>query len=403
MVIDRSHEVRDAGDPLVTKAHPLHARPQAKKWLIRAVRIVLARYAQASAWLLLRARRPVVIGITGTVGKTTTVRMIEAILLQESVQARLGRSGATSSNMNDAWGLPLAVLGLKHYFWGSMWRQLPRWAVLPFRALRLMADPSYPRVLVLEHGAGNPGHLRRLTRLTRPKIGVITAIGEGHLERLGGLSGVMEEKSALATAPPRDGAVILGSGHAFVDELAGRAKGPVTIVDGEGLELNRNIARAVARELGVTSAEIESGLRNFSADGRRLQHLQIGGFHVIDDSHNANPLSMRLALQTLASSAAEGQRRVAVLGTMAELGENSDDLHAEAGVQARVCADLLVGVGPKARLYNPDLWFADVEACAGKLGTELRAGDIILFKASNGVQLWRAIEALPGGSGGPAT
>lgn len=367
--------------------------PSLRKRIARAVRGGLASYAQASAWLVLRVQRPTIVGITGTVGKTTTLRMLQAILDQEAVARRLGPVKATTSNMNDAWGVPLTVLGLRSYYSGPLWRQLRRWAVLPLRAMRLALDPGYPRLLILEYGAGNRGHLHRLTRLARPDVGVITSVGAGHLGRLGDVHGVMEEKSALASAPPSNGAVVLGAGHAFVKHLAERARAPVTIVEGEGLELNRNIAAEVARLLGVSEPEIEAGLQLFRNETRRLERKRLNDLTVIDDTHNANPQSMSLALATLSRSD-HARRKVAVLGPMAELGPESRRLHAEVGSIARQCADVVVGVGAEAQAYEPDLWYPDVDSCGGKIGEQLKPGDCVLFKASNSSQLWRAIDEL---------
>lgn len=365
-----------------------------KRLVKRSVRRLLSRYAQMNAWLVLRVRRPLVIGVTGSVGKTTTVQMLATILHQPNVARRLGAVGVTINNMNDAWGLPLTVLGSKNYFSGPLLRQLPHWLALPVNAAKQLASRDFPAVLILEFGAGTKGHLHELARLVRPRVGVVTSIGESHLARLGGITGVVQEKSALVSSPPADGAVILGGGHPYVDELARRARAPVQVVEGVGFDLNRNIARAVARELGVSEAEIEAGLRVFSPGPRRLHQERRGPFTVIDDTHNANPLSMKLGLDTLAATAEGNGRRVAVLGPMAELGPKSASLHNEVGAHAHLRADLVVGVGPEARAYEPDIFFPDVKHCAAELGNHLKEGDCILFKASNGIKLWEAIDAV---------
>lgn len=343
---------------------------------------------------MLRARRPLIVGITGTVGKTTTVKMLKAVLTQDAVERRFGSIGVTTSNMNDGWGVPLTVLGQSSYFYGPLWRQLPHWLLLPFRAAWEAIRADYPRLWILEFGAGNKGHLKKLTRLTRPTIGVVTSIGAGHLGRLGSIEGVMEEKSALASAPPPDGLVVLGSGHRFVDELACRARAPVVVVEGEGLELNRNIVRQVCRALGVADALIDTGLARFSNEPRRLQRRAVGAIEIIDDSHNANPLSMKLGLDTLAADAGPGQRKVALLGGMAELGAGSEAMHRETGAHARRRADLVIGVGEVARAYQPDVWFPDVGSCARDIGGHLQPRDLILVKGSNSFRLWEAIDAL---------
>jgi UDP-N-acetylmuramoyl-tripeptide--D-alanyl-D-alanine ligase len=130
-----------------------------------------------------------------------------------------------------------------------------------------------------------------------------------------------------------------------------------------------------------------------------LNQLDIVGMTVIDDTYNANPLSMRFGLDTLASIATPASRRVAVLGFMAELGPESPRYHAEVGAYARTRADLLIGVGEPAKLYKPDIWFETSDACADQIGTLLRTGDCVLVKGSFSARMARVVKKLSALSG----
>ena len=108
---------------------------------------------------------------------------------------------------------------------------------------------------------------------------------------------------------------------------------------------------------------------------------------VIDDSWNANPMSMKLGLDVLAELSQPGQRPVAILGHMAELGDEGARYHEEVGIYARTRADLVIGVGELSRLYKPDLWFDNIDACAAQIEALLHRGDLLLVKGSHSSRL----------------
>jgi UDP-N-acetylmuramoyl-tripeptide--D-alanyl-D-alanine ligase len=124
--------------------------------------------------------------------------------------------------------------------------------------------------------------------------------------------------------------------------------------------------------------------------------MTLDAITIIDDAFNANPLSMKLALDVLAESASPGQRRVAILGTMRELGSQTVMYHEEIGTYARSRADLILGVGEHAEHYSDRHVFPDSDACATALRDLLRPGDIVLIKGSAAVQLVRVVKALKG-------
>jgi UDP-N-acetylmuramoyl-tripeptide--D-alanyl-D-alanine ligase len=210
---------------------------------------------------------------------------------------------------------------------------------------------------------------------------------------------VVQEKGALVAAVPPSGLVILGQDHDYVAQLEMMARAPVVKVSGQGVVLAENIARAVCRHLGVPEDVVRTAVRDFKPPKGRLNQLEIAGMTVIDDTYNANPLSMKFGLDTLASMAPPASRRVAVLGFMAELGAEGPRYHAEVGAYARTRADLLIGVGESAKLYEPDIWFETSDACADQVGALLRAGDCVLVKGSFSARMALVVKKLSAPSG----
>ena len=127
---------------------------------------------------------------------------------------------------------------------------------------------------------------------------------------------------------------------------------------------------------------------------RRLHVRDLAWIKVIDDSFNANPLSMTLALETLRNAAAPGQRKVTLLGHMAELGRDARSYHEQIGALARECADVVVGVGEPARHYGPDQWFEDAGACSRRLPAIVRPGDLVLVKGSSSSHMYEVADAI---------
>jgi len=351
--------------------------------------------------LLARARRRMfpegtpVVAITGSSGKTSTKEMIRAAL-----GARY-RVHATSKNLNNRIGVPLTIL----------------------------SAPDDTEALVVEAGASLPGEIATLRDIIEPTIAVITNIGYAHVEGFGSLEGVMAEKLSLLDRAP---VAILGSGpdamwaearrrtQVIPAALPGRS-GDDSLLDryldeeghprlrldsGETITLpalgihqleNAQIALAVAQRAGVDHDAAVRALAGVLLPEGRGDVREIGSLLVIDDSYNANPASMRRAVQT-AAWLARRQRRplVVVVGTMLELGPESARLHAEA---ARDIAErkpaLVAAVGTFARAFESlreDLGgrlitAADANALGPRLKSALRGNELVLLKASRGVAL----------------
>ena len=185
------------------------------------------------ARFVVRMRKPFIVGVTGSIGKTTTTEMIAAVLMHPEAQPFVGLVRKTSHNMNDSVGLPLTVLRYERWL-NSRPKKLLAMCVLPLRALALAILSHYPTILVLEYGAHGKGHLHRLAKLVPPNIGVVTTVGPAHLEHLKTMEGVVREKSAVIRAVPPSGLVILGQDHSYVSNLEQATQAPVMKVTGWG-------------------------------------------------------------------------------------------------------------------------------------------------------------------------
>jgi UDP-N-acetylmuramoyl-tripeptide--D-alanyl-D-alanine ligase len=332
--------------------------------------------------IILRRKKPLIIGVTGTAGKTTVTKMIGHVLMQGTARPYVGIAGTTPGNNNGDYGVRLSILRKKKY--PHNWaRRLVLFAPLPLDALWKAFSRSYPRVLVLEYGTYEAGHIHDLVKFAPASIAVVTNIGPAHLQRHKTIEGVYIEKRALVMGVPPGGLVVLGEGHDFVSRLEADSKAPVVKVDGRGLTLAQNITRVVCRHLGVPHDIIEEGLKTFKPPEGRLNKFESRGILVIDDAFNANPLSMKLGLDMLAQEVPNGGRRVALLGVMRELGDQSSIYHNEIGKYAMERSDLVVGVGEGAQDYQPHKWFANSAECARELNTLVQPGDVVLIKGSH--------------------
>lgn len=355
----------------------------------------LESYLVYWAHLVFRLRRPFIIGITGSVGKSTTTAMVAAVLSHPDAERIVGPVGSTFGNMNDDVGLSATLLRFDYVF-ELPWDYPGRFALLfllPLRALRVITG-SYPKVMVLECGVGSTANLHRLVAIAPPDIAVVTRIGAAHLEKLGTLDGVVQEKSALVRAVSPSGLVILGQDHDYVKQFERAACAPVVKVSGHGVELSQNITRAVCRHMGVPDKIVDSALRDFKSPAGRLNRLVLDGMIVIDDTYNANPLSMKLGLDTLDQISGLENRRVAVLGWMGEMGVDAQRYHEEVGAYARNRADVLIGVGDLAKHYDPDHWFESSDTCADGIDRLLHINDCLLVKGSASARMGRVVTKL---------
>jgi UDP-N-acetylmuramoyl-tripeptide--D-alanyl-D-alanine ligase len=374
---------------------------RAKRWLVDALLEPLIPLARLEAWLVFwarwvfRLRKPFVIAVTGSVGKSTTTAMVAAALGHGEAKAIIGPVASTFGNMNDDVGVSATLLRFDHVLelpW-AYHRRLALFVQIPFRAIRALLG-RYPRVTVLEIGVGDTADFSRIVTIAPPNIAIVTNIGPAHLDKLKSLGGVVDEKGKLARAVPVSGLVILGEGHAYVSHLEQMARAPVVKVSGRGAEMSRNIAREVCRHMKIPDEIADAALDRITPLGRRLNRLEFAGMTIIDDTYNANPLSMQLGLDTLTETAMTGRRRLAILGHMSELGDEAPRYHKEMGIYARGRADLLIGVGELSRNYAPDHWFATSDACADRIEDLVRTNDCVLVKGSASSKMWHVTERL---------
>jgi UDP-N-acetylmuramoyl-tripeptide--D-alanyl-D-alanine ligase len=373
--------------------------------VVRVADTLAGLQAIAAAW---RTRfTPIVVGVTGSIAKTST---------KEAVGVVFGRRWTTlvnEGNQNNEVGLPLTLLRL---------------------------GPEHGAA-VLEMGMYVGGDIATLARIARPSIGVVTAVQGVHLSRIGSLDAVEAAKGELVEALPPTGTAVLNADDPRVRRMAERTAARILLygfapdadvraeeVQSAGtagmrfhlclpgaaprrvaiptlgrLSVHNALAAAAAGLAGgLTPDQIEAGLRRGWSAPHRAELIRAGDLAIVDDSYNASPGSMVAALDLLGGLPG---RRVAVLGEMLELGEGADAGHRAVGrAAARVC-DLLVTVGPGAsgiargareagleagRLHEAE----DREAALELLRPRLRSGDVILVKASRGIALDRLVDRL---------
>jgi UDP-N-acetylmuramoyl-tripeptide--D-alanyl-D-alanine ligase len=348
----------------------------------------------ATAWR--RELGASVIGVTGSTGKTSTKDLLLAVLAPHR------RTVASRANFNTEIGLPLEIL----------------------------AAPAGTSILVLEMAMRGPGQIAQLTSIAQPDVGVIVTIGPVHLELLGSVEAIAAAKAELLAGLARGATAVVPAGETLLaphlrDDLRTLRfgdTGDVRFVREQGREveidcagervvldvpfsqahLRRNLLAAVAAAMAL--GVHPNGRIELALSPGRGEPLQLDdGVTLIDDSYNANPLSVRAALdhlRDLAGASAQARRRIAVLGDMLELGPDERRFHAEIGEHARRAGvDVLVTVGPLAAemagAIDGETHVLDDAAQAAELLPELvRPGDVVLVKGSRGVALELVCRAL---------
>jgi UDP-N-acetylmuramoyl-tripeptide--D-alanyl-D-alanine ligase len=365
---------------------------------------------ELARWSLKRMNSPRVVGVTGTVGKTTVKDALEAILRSSG-----RRVSATAGNFNNEIGLPLTVL----------------------------AADERTEVLVLEMGATHKGDIAHLCHIAPPEVGVLTAVSPVHLDSFGSLEDLAAAKGELALALPDTGTLVspagvpeaaTGRGRNFAQRIT-FGRGPeanlyateiseqesglsfeLHVRDGLeehsvevktpvfGTHLVEPLLAAIggARALGLSPEECAGGLARLRRTGLRGEVYRLrNDVFVYDDSYNASPAAVAAVLRYGMEGARRQDRRfVAILGGMFELGAGAREYHREAGALAgEVGVDLLVCVGEEARWYAEGftgkvLFYEDAEAAAEGVEGELRGGDYVVVKGSRGVGLERLTQRL---------
>jgi UDP-N-acetylmuramoyl-tripeptide--D-alanyl-D-alanine ligase len=333
-----------------------------------------------------------VVGITGSVGKTSVKDITRALLP--------GRVHANRENLNTEIGLPLTVL----------------------------EAPEGTEYLVLEMAMRGRGQIAELAAIAEPEVAVITNVGPVHIELLGSVAAVAAAKAELLEALPGDGAAVVPVDGGELESHLGQAPRLLRFGPGGDIEAtesriedgvtealvstpvgrqtfhfpfseSHNLTNALAAigvgvALEVPLGEMADGAASIGFSRFRGERLELGdGIVLVNDCYNANPLSMRAALDHLATF--DGGRRIAVLGEMMELGAGAAGYHREVGEHARAAGvDLLIGVGEPARDYDPDELVGTPEEAAELLAAQLEPGDTVLVKGSRSAGLEAAAETL---------
>ncbi len=345
-----------------------------------------------------------IIGITGSCGKTTVKEMCYHLI------SKTARVAKAQKSFNNFIGVPLTIFGI---------------------------EPE-DQFAVVEIGTNSPGEIQYLAGIALPDIGVITMVGPVHLQGLGSEAGVANEKAAMMDAVRPDGIGILNAENPWTPQIAPRCRGRVVtfglsaaadvrgthVTEGESLEFRLNggaeitipilgkhnvynalAASAICLQLGFSEEQIREGFRDFAPPPMRLAQRKIGDILVINDAYNANPVSMKAAVETFAAMKVSG-RKVFVFGDMLELEPCSEKFHRELGsLLAKKPFDLLMAVGPMSALSAEA---ASSEGCssnkilravsslegAERLPPSLQPGDTVLLKASRGMALEKVVEAI---------
>lgn len=345
------------------------------------------------------------VGVTGSVGKTTTREMIAEALCGGF------RVFRTHGNFNSQVGVPITMSEIS----------------------------KSDQIGVIELGMSEPGELTIIARIARIAMAVITNIGDAHIEQLGSRENILREKLTIQDGLETGGLVFLNGDDELLKQVRAR-DGFETIYYGTGENcdyravdirmengiasfiavhgaqrvpvrlnvmgahnvLNAMAALGVADQMGLSMAKAAKSLEAFHGFAHRQQLFKAGGMAIMDDTYNASPVSMAGALEVLGGMDTEG-KKIAVLADMLELGPQSEAFHSQMGECAvKAGVDLLITVGQRAkaieaeaRRLNPGLsctHFEDVSSVSGYLKQAAGPGDFILFKGSNGMRLMDAVD-----------
>ncbi|MFF8477596.1 UDP-N-acetylmuramoyl-tripeptide--D-alanyl-D-alanine ligase [Streptomyces sp. NPDC015414] len=401
---DYARAVVEAGAAAVLASRPVGV-PAIVVEDVQAALGALARH-------VVRSLGATLVALTGSAGKTSTKDLIAQVLRRKAPTVY------TPGSLNNEIGLPLTAL----------------------------SATAETRFLVLEMGARGIGHIRYLAGLTPPRIGLVLNVGTAHIGEFGGREQIAQAKGELVEALPEDGAAILNADDPLVRAMASRTKAKVVLfgesaeadVRAENVRLtdsgqpafrlhtpsgasdvtmrlygehhvsNALAAAAVAHELGMSAQEIATALSEAGSLSRWRMEVteRPDGVTIVNDAYNANPESVRAALRALAAMG-KGRRTWAVLGKMAELGDEALAEHDAVGrLAVRLNVSKLVAVGGieaswlQLGAYNEGSWgeesvhVSDAQAAVDLLRSELRPGDVVLVKASRSVGLEGVAQAL---------
>lgn len=354
----------------------------------QAILVGLERYFLALAKMVIAAYRPVIIGVTGSVGKTTTKEAIFHVLKENKLPVL-----RTEGNLNADLGIALTVLGYDHS--PAIWEWPFAFVVLHLNwLLKMLHMVRLPKYFVVEMGIDRIGDMARMVQSIQPTIGVVTWIGEGHhLEYLKDTATIAHEKGQMLTVLPKDGLAVIPAKDPNTKILHELATAPVAAFESTGLDSLADIVTAVGAHVGLTQAQVKKAFATFKQPKGRLNEFDgVNSIRVLDDSYNMSLPAAREALSILAKR--PGKRKVAILGDILEQGEYEERFHQEVAKLAKQQADLFIGVGKRMQKVKPDHWFASPDEAAEKVPALLQEGDVVLVKGSQGMRMEKISFAL---------
>ena len=342
------------------------------------------------------------VAITGSNGKTTTKEMTKAVLSMKF------NTHATQGNFNNHIGVPMTLFQLKHSH----------------------------EAAVVEMGTSGPDEIRPLSLATEPDVAVITNIGASHLERLGDLDGVFNEKINIVAGLKKGGTLIVNADDERLCKVKANKNFKVVtfgvrrgVIKPEKLKWNENLcadfyigrthfvlnvpgdhnlydalaAIAVGEAFRIPKGDMAKALAGFVSTNMRMEIKTANGFKIISDCYNANPSSTKMALQTLGNMRIDG-KRIAILGDMLELGKESGNMHKQIGMMVpEMNFDMLLAVGNEAKKYVEGakargmknvFHFGSVADVICFLSDKVAEGDVFLVKGSRGMHMEQVVDAL---------
>jgi UDP-N-acetylmuramoyl-tripeptide--D-alanyl-D-alanine ligase len=398
----------------------------------------LEKILRFMAIAVLKKYKPTIIGITGSVGKTSAK---EAIFLVLCSKFRVRKN---EKNYNNEIGIPLTIIGTE-----SGNRSLFKWLGVFLKwSVAVIFPQNYPEILVLEMGVDRPGDMKYLTKFIHPKIGVVTNISSSHLEFFKNIDHIAREKGILVDVLPEDGAAIINGDDKRAVAMKEKTKAEVITfgfgeqskvmasdiifsyqdqkLEGISFKLNyeekvipirlrhvlaRHHVYAVLAAVSVgivfkiNLVEISSALENFFPPSGRMNLIPgIKNCLIIDDTYNASPYSTTAALNVL--SELKAPRKIAVLGDMLELGADTEKGHREVARKVlEIGADLFFAVGERMEFAIDEMrkigyplektfYFEDPVLAGKKLQQEIRENDLILIKGSQSIRMENAVEEI---------
>lgn len=360
---------------------------------------VVAKILKILSVPVITKQRPKVIGVTGSVGKTSAKEAIYAVLNKEFTDD-VARS---YKNLNTEVGLPLVILRIDISPQGLQWIYVIMLAFFKFLKYRFFSN-NYPKILILEYAADKVGDIKYLIEIARPDIACITEIGAAHLEQFKTVEAVAQEKMLLAQNMKADGIAVLNEDNKYIKNLAKNIHYHKIWFHGSSIDGSKNAARKIGEIFKINKEKIDEALSEMRSIKGRMNILKgIKNTTIIDDSYNASPLSMNMALKYL-KNYNKGKRKVAILGDMRELGESSEEEHRKLGKEIVKNAQFAILIGPYISRYTSEVLdkykfdyraYISFTVARDEILKNINKDDIVLVKASqNTLFLERVTEML---------